>query len=176
VTGTALLILLLLVAVRCDFRSGRIPNRLTVTAALAGLAFSLAPGGIGLGEAAGGMAIGFAALLPLYAFRAMGAGDVKLMAAAGSFLGTGGVFVAVLCTFALGGLLSIACAWKAGVLTRLFANLRLFAYASAVRIAGKTAPSADDLALTQARAPFALAIAGGVLFELFTRYLSDIGA
>jgi hypothetical protein len=87
-----------------------------------------------------------------------------------------GTLVAVLYTFALGGLLTLAYAWKAGALTRLFANLRLFAYASAVRITGKSAPSVDDMPLTQLRAPYALAIAGGVLLQLLTRYFSGAGA
>ena len=174
--NTILLLALLPAAVWSDFRSGRIPNRLTMSAAAIGLAVSLAPAGIGLGEAMGGLAIGLVALLPLYALRVMGAGDVKLMAAAGTLLGVKAAFVAALYTFALGGLVALVFAWKAGALTRLFANLRLFAYASAVRIVGKSAPSAADLPLTQLRAPYALAIAGGVLLQLLTRYFSGADA
>lgn len=174
--NTAILLTLITAAVWSDLRSGRIPNWLTVPGALLGFALSLAPGGLGPIEAIEGFAIGCAALLPLYALRAMGAGDVKLMAAAGALLGMNGAFVAVLYTLALGGLLSLAYAWRAGVLTRLLINLRLFACVSAVRIAGKSAPSVEDLPLTQVRAPYALAIAGGVLLQLLTRYLSGDGA
>lgn len=174
--NVTILAVLLTIAVGFDLRSQRIPNWLTAPAAIAGLAVSVTPDGIGLTQSMGGLAIALACLLPLYALRAMGAGDVKLMGAAGTLLGMKGAFVAALYTLALGGLLTLAYAWKAGALTRLFANLRLFAYASAVRIAGKSAPSMDDMPLTQLRAPYALAIAGGVLLQLLTRYFSGAGA
>ncbi|TAK40422.1 MAG: prepilin peptidase [Betaproteobacteria bacterium] len=173
---TILLFVVLAVAVWTDFRSGRVPNRLTVAATLAGLALSMAPGGIGLGEAAGGFAIGFAALLPLCALRAMGAGDVKLMAAAGTLLGMQATFVAAFYTLALGGLLALAFAWRAGALARLLANLRLFAYASAMRVASNSVPRVEDMPLTQLRGPYALAIAGGVLLQVVTRYFTGAGA
>jgi prepilin peptidase CpaA len=155
---------------------GRIPNRITLTGAAAGLALALLPGGIGIWEAAGGLGVGLAMFLPMYFFRGMGAGDVKLMAAAGTFLGPSGALAAALYAYALGGLLTLAYAWRAHALTRLFLNLRIFAYASAARIAGGSAPSAEDLPLTQLRAPYALAIAAGVLLHAITRQIGAAGA
>lgn len=174
--ATLFLVLLLAAATGFDFASGRIPNRVTLTGAAAGVGLALLPGGIGIGEAAGGLGVGLAMFLPTYFFRGMGAGDVKLMAAAGAFLGPSGALVAALYAYVLGGLLTVAYAWRARALTRLFLNLRLFAYASAARIAGGSAPSADDLPLTQLRAPYALAIAAGVLLQVVTRQIGALGA
>lgn len=173
---TVLLVAVLAIAIGCDLRLRRIPNGLTGAAACAGLVASLAPGGIGLRDALGGLAIGLLPLLPLYACRAMGAGDVKLMAAAGTFLGMADTFAALVYAAALGGLLALTYAWKAGVLASLFANLRVFALVSAARIASRSAPSMEDLPLTQVRAPYVLAIAGGVLIQLLSEYLRRAGA
>lgn len=170
------LALLLAAAVWTDIRSGRIPNRLILAAALLGMTLSIAPGGIGPREASGGFAVGFLALLPLYGFRAAGAGDVKLMAAAGTFLGMAGTAVALLYALALGGLLALAYAARKRALAQLFGNLRLFAYGSMARIASGSVPTVNDMPLSRLRAPYALAIAGGVLLQLLTRYLSGAGA
>lgn len=173
--SAAVLALALGIAVICDLRVRRIPNWLTGGAALAGLGFSALPGGIGVTESLGGLAVGGLMLLPLYALRAMGAGDVKLMAAAGTVLGTAGAFAATIYACAMGGLLSLLYAARAGVARRMFENLRLFAFVSAVRIAGKDAPCLQDLPLTHVRAPYVLAIAGGALLELLLRQLSSAG-
>lgn len=84
-----MLTVLLLAACVSDLRTRRIPNLLTLSGAGLGLVLGLILGGAsgGLG-ALGGLAIGFAALIPFYALGGLGAGDVKLMAAAGSLLGS----------------------------------------------------------------------------------------
>lgn len=163
-------------AVWTDITSGRIPNRLTLAAAILGVTLSVAPGGIGPGEASRGLAIGFLALLPLYGFRAIGAGDVKLMAAAGTFLGMAGTLTALVYALALGGALTLGYAAKKRALARLFGNLRLFVQGSAARIARGGVPTVDDMPLSRVRVPYALAIAGGVLLQLLTRYFSGAGA
>lgn len=163
-----ILVALLGTAVVLDLRERRVPNWLTVPAAAVGVALAAAPDGIGLWQALGGMAMALAVLLPLYALRAMGAGDVKLFAAAGSFVGVVGTLVALLYALALGGVLAVACAWRAGVLKPLLANLRGFAYVSAANVAAGGAPSLRDLPLTSVRTPYVLAIAGGVLLQQLT--------
>jgi prepilin peptidase CpaA len=90
------------IAALADLRARRIPNWLTGGGLLLGLAFnvvlaSLADGASGpLAGALGsvvGAALGFALLLPLYLIRvrgsgrAMGAGDIKLLAALGAIAG-----------------------------------------------------------------------------------------
>lgn len=167
---------LLLAAVVFDLLSRRIPNWLTLSGAVAGVALGVSPGGIGIVQSAGGLALGLALFLPLYALRAMGAADVKLMAAVGSLLGLSGTFAAAVYALAIGGLIAFLYALKAGVVRQLFANLRSFAYASATRMASGAVPSPSDMPLTALRAPFVLAIAGGASLQLLVRYLGVAGA
>lgn len=68
-----------------DLRTWKISNTLTYGAFALGCAIALATGT--LGSALGGAAIAGGSGLILYIFRAMGGGDVKLLAAIGSLLG-----------------------------------------------------------------------------------------
>jgi prepilin peptidase CpaA len=71
-----------------DVRTRRIPNWLTGSLVLGGLVFNVWRGGIvGVGLAVAGAALGLAILLPFHAMRAIGAGDVKLLAGLGAVLG-----------------------------------------------------------------------------------------
>ncbi len=80
----------LIIAVVTDLKDQRIPNWLTFTLALAGLAFHGVTGGLdGLGFSLIGLAIGLGVMLPPYLIGVMGGGDVKLMAAVGACLGAG---------------------------------------------------------------------------------------
>src|SRR6476660_6881099 len=77
-----------LAAAVTDIRQRRIPNYLTVPAALAGLLFhSFAPTGWGILTSLGGFAVGFGLLLLPWILGGGGMGDVKLLAALGTWLG-----------------------------------------------------------------------------------------
>lgn len=165
--------LLLLAAVRVDVRHHRIPNPLVLWGAGlgvllnvsmpagAGFAATYLPGGAGFLSAMGGMATGFAALLPMYLLRAMGAGDVKLMAMVGAFLGPVDTLGAVLATFLAGGVLSLGYAWKTGVLRRTLQNVRVILCSGAVKVAGGSFPALEDAPETAGKFPYAVAIAAG---------------
>jgi prepilin peptidase CpaA len=104
---TALLLLFLAGAVITDLRARIIPNVLVLSGALSGVLLAgLHPEGIGLLRALGGLALGLAIFLPLYLLRAMGAGDVKLMAMAGAFLGYAAIAEAALWVLLTGGVLA----------------------------------------------------------------------
>jgi prepilin peptidase CpaA len=92
----------------CDLRRRRIPNVLVLALAAGGLLFSaaLTPGGVARG--AGGLALGLAIWLPFYALRLLGAGDVKLFAAASAWLGPSGAAEGALAAALVGGALSLA--------------------------------------------------------------------
>jgi prepilin peptidase CpaA len=98
----------LLVAGVTDLRSSKIPNWLTMSAMAGGLlGHSLINGLSGLLFSVKGLGLGLAIFLVLYIIGGMGAGDVKLLAAVGSFVGAEGVFSAGMMAMVLGGLYAI---------------------------------------------------------------------
>lgn len=159
------LICLLGIAVRNDVICRRIPNGLTGTAVLTGLGFSLViPNGIGPSSSLLGALAGFAVMMPLYLLRAMGAGDVKLMAAVGAFLGPIPALGAALLTFAAGGVLSLTAALWSRSLSRVLKNLRLIGL---VALTGRTSGLSIREVQTTGRLPYALAIAVGTGLQLW---------
>jgi prepilin peptidase CpaA len=109
VAGGACFTVLLLTVSISDIRSRRIPNGMVLGLALLGVAYSVTvlPLGSGLARAGLGMLIGFALWIPFYAFRMLGAGDVKLFAAAGCWLAPSHVLGAALASALVGGVLSV---------------------------------------------------------------------
>jgi len=101
---------LLVIACVTDVRWRRIPNALVLTLALTGFAFSVwvQPWLPGLGRATGGLALGFGIWIVFFVIGAIGAGDVKLFAAAGAWLGPAATWRAALVGAAIGGMLAIA--------------------------------------------------------------------
>lgn len=121
------LIALLVVAAISDTRTGRIPNWLVFAGAAYGLLynalFPVFPRDIGILFALGGLALGLGAFLPLYVLRVMGAGDVKLMAMVGAFLGASATLHATLATLIAGGVLAIVFALLNGTVVRMVRNV-----------------------------------------------------
>jgi prepilin peptidase CpaA len=118
---------LALVVVACipDLRTRRIPNVLTMGAALAGLAFHALSGGwSGVATSAGGWVLGLALFFPMFALRGMGAGDVKLLGAIGAWLGPGQVLWVAMLTSVAGGVLGGVIALRHGYLRTALFNLR----------------------------------------------------
>ena len=77
-----------MVAAVLDVWKFKVYNALTLPLLLSGLAYhGLTEGWSGLGTSALGVLFGFAVLLVPYAMGGVGAGDVKLMAAVGAWLG-----------------------------------------------------------------------------------------
>ena len=81
-------VLLALIAAWTDFRSRRIPNWLTVSGLLAGMAANTVFGGwTGLKASLLGAGLGLVLLLPFVLVRSLGAGDWKFAGALGAFTG-----------------------------------------------------------------------------------------
>jgi len=79
---------IILVAAITDLRTRRIPNVLTLPAIPVGFVLSyILEGSTGLLASVVGLVLALVIYLPLYALRAMGAGDGKLMAAVSTFIG-----------------------------------------------------------------------------------------
>jgi prepilin peptidase CpaA len=178
----ALLLGLMAAAVWHDVRARRIPNTLVLPGALAGLALQgVLPAGAGLyatpfgalGVLAGlaGLALGLAILLPMYMLGTMGAGDVKLMAMAGAFLGPQQVLGAGLLTLVAGGVLGLAVAVQRGDLTRVWNNLRTMLLSTVLRRIGGGGVSVDAPPTPTGQLPYAIAIAAGTTLQLL---LADV--
>lgn len=98
----------LVTAVSIDLRSRRIPNSLTASMALAGIALAAAgQGHLTVTMSIAGLVLGLLLMLPGHTLGATGAGDVKLMAAVGALIGPGDVVMAFLLTCIAGGVLAV---------------------------------------------------------------------
>lgn len=135
-----------------DVRTRRIPNWLTLGGLLGGCVIQvLQAGPSGLAVALGGAALGFGLLLPFYVVRAMGAGDVKLLAAVGALMGpvilvSIGLYAAI-----VGGLISAGMLAQRRVLGRSLFGL---------------ARSPLRVQRSGIKAPYGVAIASGVYLSM----------
>jgi prepilin peptidase CpaA len=86
-----------------DFKTGKIANLLTFPIMLLGITYHcVMTGWNGLGFSLGGLILGHCIFFIPYAMGGMGAGDAKLLGAAGSFLGARGVIIAAVLSTLLG--------------------------------------------------------------------------
>nr|WP_217346616.1 A24 family peptidase [Noviherbaspirillum sp. L7-7A]MBV0881084.1 A24 family peptidase [Noviherbaspirillum sp. L7-7A] len=173
-TRSMVLLLLLTIAAVIDYRTFRIPNWLTFSGMVFGLGYSLLNPGTtshGVLWSLTGLGFGFAVMLPMYMLRVMGAGDVKLMAMAGSLLGLEATFYAVLCTFIVGGVASIGFAATHRVLGKMLANIRDIARLAAMSIAGGMRPDIRvHAAQSVGRLPYGVSIAIGTSGFVLARH------
>ena len=105
--GYAVLFVFLFLAVLFDLRERRIPNRLCLSGMLAGMGLRTVLRGVP-GFLSGAAGIGLA-ILPLFLlFRSgmLGAGDIKLFAVVGSFMGPGFLIRHIPASFAAGAVIS----------------------------------------------------------------------
>lgn len=157
-----------------DIKHHRIPNRIVLIGVVLGLMFngllpqgwgfnSPVPGGLGWLASLTGLGMGLVVLLPFYWLRAIGAGDVKLMAMVGAFLGPGQVLGALLGTFLVGGVMALAIALRAGAMFRLLENVKFLLLEGVVKVSTGQMPTMEDLPQSVGKQPYAVAIAVGTL-------------
>lgn len=109
-----------------DLRTRRIPNVLTFGAALAGLAYHSAGGGLdGLGHAALGWLVGVVVFFLPFALGGLGGGDVKLLGALGAWLGPGDALWLALYTGAAGGAMALVVSTIYGYFGTALRNVKL---------------------------------------------------
>jgi prepilin peptidase CpaA len=135
---------LLAIVARSDVRDRRVPNALVVALIAGGLVTTLTvlreP--VGLRGAAGGFALGLAMWAPFWLLRVLGAGDVKLAAAIGTWLGPAGVIQASVLAALVGGVLAVAVLARRRRLAALAGVVAI--WASALQRGELTKPLADD--------------------------------
>src|SRR5262249_11682462 len=112
-------------AAAIDIRDRRIPNWLSLSGVVGGVSLNSFTGGLdGLVLSLTGVVAGFLLLFFAYLLWGMGAGDVKLLAAVGAFLGPKLVFCAFIWMALCGGVLAILFVlWRRAV-RQTFANLK----------------------------------------------------
>lgn len=109
-----------------DLHSRRVPNLLTLGAAVAAVVVCTATMGLtGLGSSTSGWLLATALWLPLYALGGMGAGDVKLLAAIGAWLGPADALYAALYAAMAGGVLALVVAFACGCVRQTWNNVQL---------------------------------------------------
>jgi len=166
-----MLCLLLGAAVWHDVKARRIPNAIVFPGMLAAFMlhaalpagpglFGTPTGGLGLLSSLGGFGLGLAILLPMYALRLMGAGDVKLLAMVGAFVGAGQIITVGLVTLVAGGVLALAFAAWQGNLRRLVANAcHMALHTTFSALGGAVAAPTVPPEAASGRLPYAIAIA-----------------
>ncbi|AIY42958.1 Type IV prepilin peptidase TadV/CpaA [Collimonas arenae] len=172
---TAVLFILLIVAAVSDFRTYKIPNWLTASGTIFGLAYStVAPVSpqAGFLWAIEGLLLGLFMMLPFYALRATGAGDVKLMAMVGAFIGVPHIFYAVIFTFLAGGIAALGFALFHRTLGRMLNNVRSIVQVMTLSAIGGTRPDAGMAASNSVgKLPYGVSIGIGTVGYMVARQL-----
>ena len=164
-----LLIGLLGVAVVSDLLHHRIPNMLVLLGLALGLAGQTYSGGVGgLGDSLLGILICFALFLPMYAFGGMAAGDVKLMAMVGTFLGFHFALWAAMFSLIAGGVCGLLIVLVRGQLRQTFGRYWLILRAQAY-----LAPTSDEVAGKPF--PYSIAILIGTLSSVYGQVAGGFG-
>jgi prepilin peptidase CpaA len=109
-----------------DVTTRRIPNVLTFGAAAGALLVQGVSNGVpGVIDAGAGWLTGFIILFPLFFVRGMGAGDVKLVAALGSWFGPADAIWLALYSSIAGGLVGVPYALARGYMRTALGNMRV---------------------------------------------------
>ncbi len=172
---TGVLFALLVLAAVTDYRTYKIPNWLTFSGVAFGLIYNTAWPALphtGFLWAFGGLLLGFLLMLPLYALRAMGAGDVKLMAMVGAFLGVGDTLHAALYVFIAGGVAALAFAFFNKALGRMIGNIKDAIQMMAFSVIGGIRPHAHiEAGKSVGKLPFGVSISIGTISYVVARQL-----
>jgi prepilin peptidase CpaA len=167
------------IATFTDLRSRRIPNWLVLPFLLLGMGVSTwLHGWHGLGQSAAGFGLGFLAFGLLFFMGGMGAGDVKLFAAIGAWVGPHQLLIALVLVSLAGGVLVLAWALVGGFIGDLFqstSDLALGWKKGKETADAEAAPADDSNAKKNQRTPkrrkipYAPAIAIGTLLSFSAR-------
>lgn len=169
------LFVLLVVASISDYRTYRIPNWLTFGGAAFALVYktviAVSPPSAFL-SAFGGLFLGFLIMLPAYALGVMGAGDVKLMAMVGAFLGIHETLQAVLFAFIVGGIAALGFALLKGKLGRMLHNAKAAVFGMAASTFAGFRPDARiESSQSIGKLPYGICISIGTMGYVLGRQL-----
>ena len=168
-TNQAVVLILGAVACVCDLRTRRIPNLLTFGGAVFAIAYSLVVSGAGgLVTSLGGWLTGAALFLPMFALGGMGAGDVKLAACLGAWLGPIATLFIALYSALAGGVMAVCLALATGYFRQAWQNVwLLLAHWRVVGI--RPLPELTLEGSRGPRLPFAVPIAVGAVAAIWLK-------
>ncbi len=155
-----------------DYRFHRVPNWLGATVALCGLvAQAFWNGRSGAVAGVEGLLVGFGLLFGLWLIRGMGAGDVKLMAALGTWLGPQLTLVAVAVGGLIGGAMALAMIARQRAWTQMSANVGvLMAKMGTWKTALGDFGSAQSLGRSTGMIPYAIPLCLGAWLVVANAY------
>ena len=154
-----------------DLHSRIIPNWLCATGIVLGFGLNgWLHGWAGLWSACLGFALALGLYVPLWMLRAMGGGDVKLMAAVGALAGPAGWFTIFVLASALGGVFALGLLFLRDALGRSFHNIwYILTNLARLRAPYAAHPELDIAHEKAISMPHGVAIAAGTLAFLFVR-------
>ena len=158
--------IILFIAVWFDIKNRKIPNLLILIGLCASLGIQLIRSTNNVPDWFFGLLVGFGLFIPMYLMRAMGAGDVKLMALVGSFLGTSSTIGATLIVLLAGGVLAIVVAFRNGTLQLAMENIRFHVIDIIFNVAQQRSIKLTSLQTSAGDLPYAVAITLGTLIQL----------
>jgi prepilin peptidase CpaA len=166
-----MLLVLVIAAAVTDLAWRRIPNMLLLAgwvAALPLLLLSVQPGAALLGALAGALC-GVLVFLPLYLLRGMAAGDVKLMATVGLFVGPYAALHVAVVTCCVGGMMALAIIVGKRRVRSAVANIGDLLRPLWMRLQGMPAATEPMRQASVGNMPYGLAIAVATLLHIFMR-------
>ncbi|SDY03241.1 prepilin peptidase [Nitrosomonas sp. Nm33] len=172
ILNSTILVALLLFSAWHDIRQYRIPNLLVFSGAIIGVLLnSLLPqdmGGLGILTSLAGLGVGLVLLLPLYLLRALGAGDIKLMAMVGAFVGPVNMLITTVYILLAGGILAIVVVLLKGKLPKLIDNFKIMLLMCLAGSPGMSSLSEKTGLESAVKLPYGVAIAAGTFVYLAT--------
>jgi prepilin peptidase CpaA len=125
----------------------------------------------GFATASMGLLLGLLLLIPLWILRILGAGDVKLMAMVGAFIGPWATLHATFYVVVTGGIAALLVATSKGALGRLAWNLRYMVALLFTPAGGAWRPGTSAAMPSVGRLPYGICICIGSTAYLVVRQL-----
>lgn len=159
-------------AAATDLAQRRIPNVLLLAGWMMAVPLHLLSPqpAVALLGALTGAGLGFLLFLPLYLLRGMAAGDVKMMATVGLFVGPSDALQVAAYTWCVGGMMTLAIIIGKGHARRAFANIGDLLRPMWMRALGMPAVAEPMRQQSVGGMPYGLAIAAATLILLFMRH------
>jgi prepilin peptidase CpaA len=162
----------ILYAAWIDYSERRVPNWLNAAIALAGLGVQGTYfGWQGLGTGLLGLLVGFSVLIVPWLMHGMGAGDVKLMAAIGCWLGPWLTLLSFAAGAIIGGVAAVVMILTTGRALHAMANLQtIMTKMRTVETAFGEFGGAKTFGNTSQLLPYGVPLTAGTIGVLFTHY------